>query len=214
MRPASRGRRGRRGRGRPDQVPRPARHVGPRPVRPEAMQRPQARAPRVPPRDAHPAEVPGRRPHPFRHRLHLTRGLPPHTRGRTLRRGLLVESPRRRAVEKAALRGAAAAPVDGRRQPGQLRQAVQAQLRRGTVRRAVHQRVQRGGGAVDEQVQVGPRFHHAQQGLVGVVRCVHYWGGGFVDAEQVAHRGRAQAPAADDAGKRLRVQRRRERRRE
>ena len=72
MHASARGRRGpRRERGCLHALSSPPRHVGPKSVRPLAMQRPQARPPRVPPRAPDSAALPWRRAHPERHRLHL-----------------------------------------------------------------------------------------------------------------------------------------------
>ena len=100
-----------------------------------------------------------------------------------------------RGTDSTRSRGAGSTPprptpaVDGRREPRQLRQAVQAQLRRGTRGGALHRGVRRGGDAADEQVQVGARVHNAQQRFVGLVRALRDGGGGARHAEQVAHRG-------------------------
>ena len=119
LRATARGRRRSRGeRRRVGGVPRPFGDVGPEPVRPEAVQRPQARPPGVPSRAPHPAALPRRRPHALRDGLHLPRGLPPRAQRRPRGRGLQLEPPGRRPVRAHPLGRPEAPPVARGCQPG------------------------------------------------------------------------------------------------
>ena len=137
-------------------------------------------------------------------------GLPPRAQRRPRGRGLQLEPPGRRPVRAHPLGRPEAPPVAGRRQPGELRQAVQAHVRGGAGGGPLHRGVQGRRGAPHEQVQVGPRVHIPQQRRPGELPAVHHGGGGHRDAEPMAHGGRAEARLG---GPRRRQRRRRVERR-
>ena len=100
-----------------------------------------------------------------------------------------AESSRRRPLRAHPLRRPATPPLARGCQPGQLRQAVQAQLREAPPP-PVHQRLQRRSRAGDEQVQVGTRVHLStatSRELYGVQT-----GQEVLDTQPAADRGRGR----------------------
>ena len=202
-----------RGRRRPVRA---ARDVGLRAMRLEAVHRAQALPLRAGARAADVGALSRRRAHAAGRARRLARR-PRHCAelGR-VRRRLLVGAARRGAVHQAARRPPAAAAVPRGGEPGQLRQAAQALVRRGDRRHAAHRRAARARRDAARQVQVGRALLHAERRVLRRVRGVRRRRRGRRGAGAPPRR-RAVGAArrrTRDAARRERRRRRRERRRE